>query len=446
METQVTLTMQDQQVARVLQLLDTRKLTVDQAAQALGCGPRQVYRKLAAFRARGVAAVPHANRGRKPHNALHPRLRLEVMALVRSDAYRSFNNHHLTEMLAENEGIHLSVSTVRRIRAEAGERSPRKRRSPKAHPLREPKAQEGMMLQIDGSKHQWFGSEARYCVLHWAVDDATSKICGAVFREEEDCVGYMALLEQVIGDHGVPLSLYADRHAIFRPTAADKLTIEQQLQGRQEPRSQFGRAMAELGIQQITAHSPQAKGRVERSFGTAQDRLLNEMKLAGISTIEQANAFLPQFIKRYNERFGKPPADPESAWRPAPAKADISAALCLRYERAVDNGNAISFGGRTLIVAKPSRSYSRKKVQIHVALDGQFSYHYRGELIGHGPRATGQLRTDETELVKLLPEQTPIPCKAPKPPKRRKRPQSSGVTPAADHPWRKKTIVKPPRH
>lgn len=446
METQVTLTMQDQNVARILQLLDAANLTVGQAAEALGCCQRQVYRKLAAYRAEGVASVPHANRGRTPHNALDPKLRLEVMALVRSEAYRSFNNHHLAQMLAEHEGIHLSVSTLRRIRAEAGQRSPRKRRAPKAHPMRERKAHEGMMLQIDGSKHQWFGPDGGYCVLIWAIDDATGRICGALFRAEEDCVGYMLLIGQIIRHHGIPLSLYADRHAIFRPSAADKLTLEQQLAGQQEPMSQFGRAMAQLGIQQITAHSPQAKGRVERSFLTAQDRLLQEMRLAGITTIEQANAFLPRFVERYNRSFAKPAADPEPVWRDAPSKDVIDAALCLRYERTADNANAISFGGRKLVVAAPGRSYSRRKVQIQVTLDGQFSYHYKDELIGHGPRADGQLRTDETELAKLLPDQPPSPCEAPKTNKPTAPRYHIGTTPAADHPWRKKAIVKRPRH
>lgn len=440
METQVTLSMQDQKQAHVLQLLDSSRTTVGQAAQLLGLSERQVYRKLAAYRAEGIVAVPHGNRGRPPHNALDPRLRIETIGLIRSDAYKPLNTHHLAQILAENEGIHLSVSALRRLRMEVGAPSPRKRRSPKAHPGRDRKPSEGMMLQIDGSKHLWFGPDGGYFVLIWAIDDATGRVCGAVFRAEEDCAGYMLMLRQIIDRHGVPLSLYADRHSIFRPTAADKLTLEQQLAGQQEPMSQFGRAMDQLGIQRITAHSPQAKGRVERSFQTAQDRLLQEMRLAKITTIEQANAFLPRFIERYNCNFAKPAADPDPAWRAAPCQAEIDAALCLRYERTADNANAISFGGLRLTVAGKERSFARKPIQIRVALDGQFTYHYKGETIGEGPRAEGELRTDASQLAKLLPAPAPNTSPCPEPPRGKSRREPVSVTPAPDHPWRKQPI------
>lgn len=432
--------MQDLHQARVLQLLDASRISLQQAVELLRCGERQVYRKLAAYRAEGVAAVIHGNRSRTPHNALDPRLRTEILGLVRSEAYRPLNTHHLAEILAEDEGIHLSVSTLRRLRIAAGASSPRKRRSPKAHPLRDRKPCEGMMLQIDGSKHLWFGPDGGYCVLIWAIDDATGRICGALLRAEEDCVGYMLLIGQIIRRHGIPLSLYADRHSIFRPAAADKLTLEQQLAGLQEPMSQFGRAMAQLGIQQISAHSPQAKGRVERSFETAQDRLLQEMRLAGITTIEQANAFLPRFIERYNRNFAKPAADPEPVWRPAPSQAQIDDALCLQYQRVADNANAISFGGRRLTVAGPKRSFARKPIQIRVALDGQFTYHYQGEIIGQGPRVQGDLRTAESDLAKLLPAPPPTTSPYPGPPRRKPPREPVSVTPAPDHPWRKQAI------
>lgn len=440
METQVTLSMQDLQQARVLQLLDSSRISVLDAVLLLGCSERQVYRKLAAYRAEGVRALPHGNRGRTPHNALDPRLRSEAIGLIRSADYRPLNTHHLTEILSEREGIHMSVSTVRRLRLEVGASSPRKRRSPKAHPLRDRKPSEGMMLQIDGSDHLWFGPDGGYCVLIWAIDDATGKICGAVFRAQEDCVGYMLLIRQIIRRHGIPLSLYADRHAIFRPAAADKITLEQQLSGQQEPTSQFGRAMTQLGVQQITAHSPQAKGRVERSFLTAQDRLLQEMRLEGITTIEQANAFVPRFIESYNRNFAKPAADPNPAWRPAPPQAEIDAALCLHYQRVADNANTISFGGRRLTVAGPKRSFTRKSIHIRVALDGQFSYHYQDQLIGEGPRAEGELRTDESELAKLLPALPPTTGPCPQPPRRKPPREPVSVTPAPDHPWRKQAI------
>lgn len=442
---QVTLDMQDQHQAHVLQLLDSSRINTQKAAELLGCCERQVYRKLAAYRAEGVAAVPHGNRGRTPHNALDSRLRTEIIGLIRSEEYKPLNTHHLAQILAENEGIHVSVSTLRRLRIAAGVSSPRKRRPPKAHPLRERKPSEGMMLQIDGSTHLWFGPEGGYFTLIWAIDDATGCICGAVFRAQEDCVGYMLMVRQIIDRHGIPLSLYADRHSIFRPTAADKLTLEQQLAGQQEPMSQFGRAMAQLGIQQISAHSPQAKGRVERSFRTAQDRLLQEMRLAKITGIEQANAFLPRFIERYNRNFGKPAADPDPVWRAAPCQAEIHAALCLQFQRVADNANTISFGGRRLAVPAKERSFARKSIQIRVALDGQFTYHYQDQLIAEGPRAEGELRTDASLLAKLLPAPAQTTCPCPEPTRRKQPREPVSVTPAPDHPWRKQPIGRKTR-
>ncbi len=440
MEDQVTLSMQDQNQARVLQLLDCSRINTQEAAQLLGCCERQVYRKLAAYRAEGVAAVPHGNRGRTPHNALDPRLRAETIGLIRSEDYKPLNTHHLAQILAEKEGIHLSVSTLRRVRMAAGVSSPRKRRPPKAHPLRERKPSEGMMLQIDGSKHLWFGPDGGYFTLIWAIDDATGRVCGAVFRAEEDCVGYMLMLRQIIDKHGIPLSLYADRHSIFRPTAADKLTLEQELAGQPEPMSQFGRAMAQLGIQQITAHSPQAKGRVERSFKTAQDRLLQEMRLEGITTIQQANAFLPRFIERYNRNFAKPAADPDPVWRAAPCQAEIDAALCLQFQRTADNANTLSFGGRRLTVPAKERSFARKSIDIRIALNGQFTYHYQDQLIGEGPRAEGELRTDASLLAKLLPVPAQTACPRPEPTPHKKAREPVSVTPAPDHPWRNQPV------
>ena len=442
MTDKVTLSMQDAKTLHVVGLLDAGSCTVQEAADLLGRSRRQVYRLRKAYRQQGVHAIPHGNRGRTPHNAIAPEVRQLVVHLAVDGPYKEWNHHHVADQLRDDHDLQISAASVRRIRLAAGGKSPHTRRPSKGRRSRARKPQVGIMQQIDASPHHWFGPDLPRCDLHAAIDDATGIITAAVFRHEEDCAGYLTLLEQMIRDWGVPLSVYSDRHNIFVSPRGEKLTVEQELAGQRAPLTQFGMALDQLGIQRIQAHSPQAKGRVERLFGTLQDRLLHEMQLAGITTIEQANAFLSEFIPRYNARFAQPPEDPEPAWRPAPPPEVLAEALCLRYIRVGRNDNTVSFGGRSLLVADRKRSYARKSIEIRIALDGQISFWYQGDQIGLGPRLSGDLRTDPSDLMALLPPD-PEPTGAPTPQRERKPPREAvAVTPAPDHPWRKPLLVK----
>ncbi len=441
---QVTLTMRDQKTLQVLTLLKEGHMTGQQAAEELGLSRRQVWRKLQAFRAQGVASVPHGNRGRKPANALPGPLREQVVALALSK-YAAYNHHHLQGQLAENEGLHLSVASVRRLRQEAGLASPRRRRAPKHRSRREPKAQAGMMLQVDGSPHPWFGPHRPACCLLAAVDDATSRVCGATFRQEEDTVGYMLLMRHVIRKHGVPLSLYSDGHSTFFVNPNTEPTVEEQLRG-EPPLTQLGRAAQELAIRLLRAHSAQAKGRVEKLFNTFQDRLLAELATQGITDIDAANAFLPRFLERYNRRFAKPAADPTSAFREAPSTADLDRILCLHFPRVVAKDHTITFGNRRLPVAANSQlSYARKRILVRVSLRGQLSYWLGDQCLGKGPRATGTLTTDPSHIARLLPPPPKPSAPKPKPcaPARRHHPARPAVTPRPDNPWRKFRLGPP---
>ena len=201
------------------------------------------------------------------------------MALA-TGAYSGFNHSHLTEMLADREGIHLSRSTVRRVLLAGGIGSPRRRRAPKRYLRRERYPQEGMLLQIDGSRHNWLEGRGPHLTLIGSVDDATGTVPFALFRQQEDAHGYMLMLREIIDRHGIPMALYSDRHSIFQNSTRGPESLEEQLRGRRDP-TQFARALEELGIRLILAHTPQAKGRVERAWDTFQDRLVSEMRLAG---------------------------------------------------------------------------------------------------------------------------------------------------------------------
>ena len=266
----------------------------------------------------------------------------ETVRELAEGPYAGFNHTHLTEMLAEREDIHLSRSTVRRVLLAGGLPSPRRRKAPRRYSRRERYPQEGMLLQIDGSRHDWLEGRGPYLTLVGAVDDATGTIPFALFRQQEDAHGYLLMLREIIDHHGVPLALYSDRHGIFHRSTNEPETIAEQLQGRPDP-TQFGRALQELDIRLIMAHTPQAKGRIERAWGTFQDRLVSELRLAGASTIEQANKVLWDFIPRYNERFAVAPAQPGSAYRPLPAGVSLDETLCFKYLRTVANDNTVQF-------------------------------------------------------------------------------------------------------
>ena len=330
-----------------------------------------------------------------------PRTQQRVMELAKG-AYAGFNHTHLTEVLAEREGILLSRSTVRRVLLAGGVPSPRRRRASKRYSRRERYPQEGMLLQIDGSRHDWLQGRGPYLTLVGAVDDATGTVPFALFRQQEDAHGYMLMLKDIIDHHGVPLALYSDRHGIFQRSPKEPESLAEQLRGRRDP-TQFGRALEELDIRLILAHTPQAKGRIERIWGSFQDRLVSELRLAGASTIEQANKLLWNFLPRFNRQFGVPAAEPGTAYRQLPTGISIDATLCFKYIRTVANDNTVHFNGATIqLLADDHRaSYARAKVEVQERLDGSIVVAYRGRTLAAEPAAP------TTPTYPLQPRQRP---------------------------------------
>ena len=435
MREQVILSMKDQRKLEVLRELDGGRLVGREAAQLLGVSLRQTRRLLAAYRQKGVEAVVHGNRGRTPVTRTSAVIHEQVLALART-TYRDYNDQHFTEELAAQHGIVLSRSTVRRMRCQAELASPRTRKAPRHRCRRERYPQAGMLLQIDGSDHDWLEGRGPRLTLIAAIDDATNEVPYALFREKEDAAGYFLLVRQIATSLGLPLALYADRHTIFQSPL--EATIEQQLGG-QTPQSQFGRLLSELAIQLIAARSPQAKGRVERLFATLQDRLVKALRQAGATTLEEANAVLAEFLPRFNLRFVKPAAQPGSAYRPLPAHLATDLLFSFKHERTVAHDNTISFAGVTLQIP-PSRarsSYAKARVQVHQYLDGRIAICYHDQLLTiidtqqHGPVRVGKL----TAVAQALPPSAPPAQQpdAPPPQPTRKTPYK----PAADHPWRK---------
>lgn len=376
----MTLSQQETQHLMVLNALERGELIVTDAATLLDRSVRQTQRLRAAYRARGPAGLVHGNRGRPSSRRLAEAIRARVIHLART-TYARVNFQHLSELLADRDGLVLSRPTLHRLLTAAGLRSPRTRRRAKHRRRRERFPQTGMLVQLDGSHHAWLEDRGPKLTLHHAVDDATGTVLGAVFRAQEDAQGYLLLLRQITRTVGLPLAVYTDRHGIFRraPVHQRPLTLHAQLRGGPAP-TQVGRVLQELGIQWIPASSPQAKGRIERQGGTFQERLVTELRLAGIRTPEEANAFLPGFFQRYNARFAQAPAQPASAYRPWPEPLDPDTVFCFKYLATVANDNTISLAPHHLqILPGPGgRSYAKARVEVHERLDSTLAVYYQG--------------------------------------------------------------------
>jgi len=369
----------------VMKMTEVGKITLKEAGEKLGVSYRQAKRIRRAIRDKGIKGLIHGNRGRPSHRRLSEEVRQRVLALAKG-RYAEFNDTHLTEFLADQEGMVLSREAVRRLRRGAGQGPKRRRRAPRHRKRRERMAQEGAMVLWDGSPHDWFGPESCACCLLAAMDDATGKLLAARFFPFEGSSGYLWLLKTVVKRYGVPGAMYHDRHGALHRNDSH-WTLEEQLAGRQEP-TQVGLALEALGIRSIPALSPQAKGRIERLFGILQDRLIAELRLAGMdNTIERANRFLKGFIPQFNRRFAISPRKSQKAWREVPRELDLDRIISFRYRSVVGNDNSVRIGG--LILDLPPgphrRSYAKAQVEVRQLLDGSWRVYYQDHLIAKHP-------------------------------------------------------------
>jgi transposase len=337
----------------VIKSLIEDKMTSRDAAEVLSLSERQIKRLKAGVKKDGEVFVIHKNRGRKPKHTIPGEIREKIVFLARNK-YKGVNYTHLAELLEERESITISQSSVSRILKAKGIKSPRKHRPPKPHRTRERKPQEGLLLQMDASPYEWIPGIK--CSLHGAIDDARGNITGLYFCENECLNGYFEVKRQTILEYGIPISIYVDRHTIFKAPSNARLTIYDELEGKTLAYTQFSRAMQELSVGMVYAYSPQAKGRIERLWETLQDRLALELRLAGIKSIKEANAFLPGFIKRFNAHFAVVPREPQSAYRPLGEDINIDYILCRKETRKASQGSTFSFGGQIYQLSKNNQA------------------------------------------------------------------------------------------
>lgn len=411
----------EQRRARVLTRVLAGELTMAQASLELGLSERQLWRLRAAFIRVGPAGLVHGNRGRPSAQRIDAGCRSRILTL--RDQYGPINDTHFGELLAEREGILVSRESLRAMLRANGIASPRRRRPPRYRSRRPRMGSEGMLLQLDGSRHRWFGTDGPELTLVGAIDDATGLVTAAVFRDQEDAAGYFTILRDTILAHGLPGAIYRDGHSAFEPSSARR----SELAGEDPLLSQVGRALVELQIDSIAAGSAQAKGRIERLWGTFQDRLVVELRLAGVVDRDGANAFLVAYLPRHNARFVVPALDPVPAWRALPAAVRLDRVLVFKYTRKVAKDHTIRLGGRVLQLprgATGAANYAGKRVEVQVALDGSMVA-YDGErrlATATAPRDPVQLRAARAHGV--APSLTPAGASLP-------------WIPAPDHPWKR---------
>ena len=378
--------------SKILEMVVQGKMSMKAATITLRISYRQVLRLNAAYRQEGDACLVHGNYGKPSNNRVSGEVKQKVIEAYRQ-TYTDFGPTLAAEKLSEREGIPIAISTLRRILIKEGLWEG-KRRNREYRSRRERKAYFGELLQFDGSHHRWFEDRGGICCLMTMIDDATN-IRYAQFFEQETTESAMTVLSCWIRRYGIPESLYCDKKNAFVLTREP--SDEELRAGILKPKSHFGRACERLGLEVIAANSPQAKGRVERNHGVDQDRLVKELRLAGISTITEANRFLEEiYLPAMNQKFSRPPAKPDDRHVPL-GKVNLEEIMCFEYERSVSNDYVVRFNNHLIQILKSNKTLPRPqdRVTVRVHLDGQIQIRFKAT----------KLRVKELNLIKSLSTQ-----------------------------------------
>jgi transposase len=355
-----------------LQRIVERRLTCTAAARLLGLSRRQVHRLVTAYRAQGPAALVSKRRG-QPSNRRYPAARRrKALGLVR-ERYHDFGPTLAAEKLAEHHDLRVSHETLRQWMIQDGLWLTRPERQKRVHQPRQRRDRSGELIQIDGCEHPWFEERGPTCTLLVFVDDATSKLMHLAFVASESTFDHFRATRAYLEAHGKPLAFYSDRHGIFRVNRKGALGGDGM--------TQFGRALHALNVEILCAKSPAAKGRVERAHQTLQDRLVKELRLAGISDREAGNAFLPGFMERYHAKFAKPAAQAGAdAHRPLAAHDDLDTALCWQEERRVSPRLTLQYDKMVFLLEpnEATRKVAGQRVQVFDYPDGRLAIRHQG--------------------------------------------------------------------
>ncbi|MGF6536879.1 ISNCY family transposase [Paraburkholderia youngii] len=369
----ITMTMRELDRFKVIQDVADGKLKLSRAAERLGLTTRQIRRLVGRLRDHGAPGLVSRRRSKPSNNRLDAVTADRAISIIR-DRYADFGPTLACEKLRECHGLTLSKETVRHLMTDAGLWVPRKQRPPKVYQPRARRACLGELIQIDGCDHRWFEDRAPACTLLVYVDDATSRLMALHFTATESTFSYFEATRAYIEQHGKPGALYSDKYSVFRKTGANK-------DGNSV--THFGRAMYELNIDTFCANSSPAKGRVERAHLTLQDRLVKELRLRGISTVTQANAYAPAFMAAYNARFAKPPRSSFDAHRPLRDDEDLRQILAYRVPRRISNALTVQYDRVLYLLddTPASRALMHEYVEVVEYPDGVIEVQARGAVL-----------------------------------------------------------------
>jgi len=405
----VTMSIEELRRVYIVKQAISRAITQKKASELIGLSYRQAKRLVRRVREEGDIGIIHRLRGRRGNRRISEEVRARVMALHR-EKYWDFGPTLASEKLSELHGIEISHETLRLWLLGEGKREWQRKRK-KHREWRERREYSGEMVQVDGSHHEWIEGRGPRLVLMGYVDDATSKAFGRFYDYEGTLPGMDSFMRYV-KEYGIPQSIYLDRHTTYKSTK--KATIEEQLRG-EESKSQFERAVEELGVEVIRAYSPQAKGRVERSFRTFQDRLIKEMRLAGVKSKEEANEFMEGYLPKYNERFSKLAAKEGDLHRESPSHEELLGTLCIKEKRRVRNDGVVQYKNGFYQLEGVSRRV--KGVIVEERTDGSVKIRKNGSYLKY----------------RKIPPELMVRSKA----RRKERKIQRRPKPSKDHPWRK---------
>ncbi len=415
----IRMSLRDLRRLKVVHRALDRRITQKTASSMLDLSERHLRRLVKSVREFGDSGIVHRGRGLLSNRRLPEKIKAKVLKLYRKK-YRDFGPTLAAEKLLEVDGIRVSRETLRQWLMAAGLwQRRRKRRGHRQWRIR--KECFGQMVQIDGSHHAWLEERGSELVLMGYIDDATNNVY-ARFYDYEGTIPAMDSFRGYARKYGLPLSVYLDKHTTYK--SSRKLTVEEELDGISQPTSQFERALDELGVQVIHAHSPQAKGRIERLFGVFQDRVVKEMRLRGIKTREDANTFLREYLPIYNRRFRVIPANKTDVHIKPERYFNLDRFLCIKTERTVRNDNTVAYNKKLYQIEEKvmSRPVRPGKVTVEERLNGSLRI------------SRGGVSLKYREITERPQKETP----AEKP-----RTSRKPVIPPRDHPWRRRVNLKP---
>jgi transposase len=395
--------------SKVIQMADEKRMTQKEGAERIGVSQRHFRRLLARYRQDGDLGLISGHRGKPSNNRMAPETQQQVTDFICDPLYKGFGPTLMAEKLAERAGIVVSKETVRQVMIAEGKHEPRRKKSSEIHPLRERRARRGELVQIDGSYHAWLEDRGAKACLLLFVDDATSQALAGRFVPQETYFAYAELCKAYFAQHGLPVTFYSDRFSVFRVNAENAIDTD--------AITQFGRALAELGIELICANSPQAKGRIERAYQTFQDRLIKEMRLEGICDYEHANQFLPTFLRMYAEKFSVLPRSSQDAHLPLDPAIDLDRIFASHHTRIISKNLQIQFNRviYQIKTTRPAYALQGRKVTAVLYPNDQVAFYLNHQNL-------------TVEEFRPQPKQAEI--------KSAKAIEQTHYSPPPDHPWR----------